>query len=189
MGLFNNIINYLALSDVSEKNGKGAAYLYLKQLLNESTKAAYYQANDEFEKNKQRLVTEMTKIYNEHKEIYDKDFCQMFFRIMSTYALATVDNIESIDPFLDIIIPELTEYAELDSVLNQIKEAVNKNQDNQKINENKEKILKLIDEIKTEPSLKETKNKLLSSLSKIKEYGIYIENEEELIEKCNLKNN
>lgn len=32
MGIFNNKINYLTLNDISEKRGKGAAYLSLKQL-------------------------------------------------------------------------------------------------------------------------------------------------------------
>lgn len=86
-------------------------------------------------------------MYNQNKELFDKEFNDKFINIITKYTTSTPENIEPIQLILDMIVNEMLLTITIKDIINQLKETIEKNKDNEKLSQNKQELLHNIEEI------------------------------------------
>lgn len=181
MGIF----DFLAAKDITEKYGNGAGYSYLKEQIRQYQQDNYNKKAIIIEENKAEYIKIVLEMYNQNKELFDKEFNDKFINIITTYSTSTPENIESVQLILDMIVNEMLLTITIKDIINQLKETIEKNKDNEKISQNQQELLHNIEEIENINDSQKAKQKLIDFLEISNNLGIKILNKEELIKSLN----
>lgn len=183
MGIF----DFLAAKDITEKYGKGVGYNYIKEQLRQLQQDNYNEAASYIEEYKTKYIKIIIDLYNEKKELFDKDFNDKFINIITTFSTSTIENIDSVQLILDMIVNDMLLTITIKDTISQIKTSIEENSKNEKIQKHKEEILSKIEEIDNTKDLQQSKQKLIEFTDIATTLGINIENKEELLNNLNLK--
>lgn len=183
MGFLKSLFNGIVASNIGEKHGFGAgvAYLEIISRLDAMDNCAKSQAD--FENTKQSIINSIIKTYEEYKELFNENFTDRIFSISSSFSSSTTSNYKSMVPLVESLFNDMSFIISINGILQELKDGIELNKNVDYIKRNKSILLKMIDDVGDYSTVGECKKKILNLLESLKEYGIIIENEEEVINK------
>lgn len=183
MGFLKSLFNGIVAGDIGEKHGFGTGVAYLEMASRLDAMDTCARSRTNFESEKQSVVSNIVEMYEEYKELFNKDFTDRMFSILSTFSSSTPSNCKSVVPLVESLINDMSFFINVDGILQELKDGLELNKNVVNIKRNKSIILKRIDDVVDSSTAGECKRKMINLIEDLKEYGITVKNEEEVINK------